>query len=71
MLGFGAMAALNCKAGVDIVKAAQHKHFGLQVFGVCMELAKDIPAGLRRLKESARYLQEADFVIWQITTNYE
>jgi len=51
MLGFGAMAALNCKAGVDIVKAAQHKHFGLQVFGVCMELAKDIPAGLQRLKE--------------------
>ena len=27
MLGFGAMAALNCKAGVDNVKAAQHKQF--------------------------------------------
>jgi sugar phosphate isomerase/epimerase len=51
LLSVGAMASMSCKGGADTDATTQHKRFGLQVFGVCLELAKDIPAGLRRLKE--------------------
>lgn len=51
LLGFGALATMSCKGGEDAANTPRHKRFGLQVFGVCVELAKDIPAGLRRLKE--------------------
>lgn len=50
-LGIGALVSTGCKGGADTDVTPQHKRFGLQVFGVCLELAKDIPAGLRRLKE--------------------
>ena len=50
LLGAGALINHSCKGG-EPMASAQHKRFGLQVFGVCLELAKDIPAGLRRLKE--------------------
>ncbi|MCR4766236.1 MAG: sugar phosphate isomerase/epimerase, partial [Bacteroidaceae bacterium] len=51
LLGLGAMIHMSCKGGAQAAPAMKHKHFGLQVFGVCVELAKDIPGGFKRLKE--------------------
>ena len=54
LLGAGAMLNVSCKGGGAGSKAAsrKHKRFGLQVYGVCVELAQDIPAGFAKLKEA-------------------
>jgi len=51
LLGIEAMVNTSCKNGGQTNAAPKHKRFGLQVFGVCAELAKDIPGGFVRLKE--------------------
>ena len=50
-LGMEALLGAGCKGGAGTDATPQHKRFGLQVFGVCLELAKDIPGGMRKLKE--------------------
>ena len=53
LLGAGAMANVSCAGGAGKKTAARgHKRFGLQVYGVCVELAKDIPGGFLKLKEA-------------------
>ena len=53
LLGAGAMANVSCAGGAGKKAAARgHKRFGLQVYGVCVELAKNIPAGFLKLKEA-------------------
>lgn len=48
----GSGAGSGAGAGAGRKKAGKHKRFGLQVYGVCVELAQDIPGGFRRLKEA-------------------
>ena len=58
LLGLGAMASVGCGSGAGSgagagagKKASKRKRFGLQVYGVCVELATDIPGGFAKLKE--------------------
>jgi len=50
MLGMGALIN-GCKGGMKAEGRTRYLRVGLQVFGVCLELAKDIPGGLRKLKD--------------------
>lgn len=51
LASLGTLVSYSCKSETEGKTVDAHKRFGLQVFGVCAELAKDVPAGFKRLKE--------------------